>query len=108
MRKQSKNLFVTKNRSVQNYLDRSLYPTLQKAVDELLIELETKYYDDMTREFNKNFFENRAEILKKQKELYYLERDSDFSETEYDHYVKTQMELLKENEVFFDFLHRMK
>ena len=63
--------------------------------------METKYKDDLNREFNKNFFENRAQIIKKQKELLYLEKDSDFSDSEYDHFVKTQMELLKENEVYY-------
>ena len=39
MRKQSKNLFSTKNKSVQNYLDSYLYPTMQKAVDEVFYSL---------------------------------------------------------------------
>ena len=35
MRKTSNKILVVKNKSVQSYLDTSLYPTLQKAVDEV-------------------------------------------------------------------------
>jgi len=30
-----------------------------------------------------------------------MEKDSDFSDSEYDHFVKSQLELMKENEVSF-------
>ena len=33
-----------------------------------------------------------------------MEKDSDFSDSEYDHYVKTTMDLMKENEVWFKFI----
>lgn len=39
MKKQSKNTIIPKNRSVKNYLDSYLYPTMQKAVDEVFFSL---------------------------------------------------------------------
>lgn len=68
----------------------------------LITELETKFNDDLNNEFNKNYFENKAEILKKEKELLYLEKDSDFSDSEYEFYVRSQMELMKDNNDVFD------
>ena len=66
---------------------------------QLLEELESNFSENLQIEFNKNFFENKAQILKKQKDLLYLEKDSDFSDSEYDHYVKMQMDLFKDDEV---------
>ena len=66
----------------------------------LITELETKYNHVLNNEFKKNYFENKAEIMKKEKELLYLEKDSDFSDSEYEFYVRSQMELMKDkNEV---------
>jgi hypothetical protein len=42
------------------------------------------------KEFNQNYFENKAMILQKERELLKLERGSDFSESDYEHFMKNQ------------------
>ena len=61
-----------------------------------MIELEEKYQEDLKKEFHKNFFKMKSEILKKEKEILALERDSDFSESEYEFYMKKNIEKLNE------------
>jgi len=35
----SKGIITVKNKTIQSYLDKYLYPTLQKAVDEVVISV---------------------------------------------------------------------
>ena len=45
-------------------------------------------YEELVKDFNQNTFENKAMILQKERELLKLERGSDFSESDYEHFMK--------------------
>jgi hypothetical protein len=78
--------------TIQEYLEKYLYPTLKLAFDGLIEEIKKpQYYDDIVNEFNQNFFENKAKILQKEKELLKLERGSDYSESDYEYFMQMKM-----------------
>lgn len=78
--------------TIQEYLEKYLYPSLQIAVDGLIdLIRSTELHDELVREFNQNFFENKAKIIQKEKEMLKLERGSDYSESDYDYFMRINM-----------------
>ena len=64
--------------TIEEYLEKMLYPTLKIAINDLINEIRNNdYYNELEDEFNHCFFRNKAEILQKQKQLLKLERGSD-------------------------------
>lgn len=75
--------------TVEEYLEKLLYPTLKLAINDLVTEIKKpEYYADLENEFNHCFFRNKAEILQKQKQLLKLERGSDYSEGDFEYWLK--------------------
>lgn len=99
--------------TIEEYLEKMLYPTLKIAINDLINEIKNNdYYNELEDEFNHCFFRNKAEILQKQKQLLKLERGSDYSEGDYEYWLrqnmdinesKTEKEEEKEEEVDPDF-----
>ena len=53
--------------TIQEYLDKLLYPSLKIAISDLINEIKNSdYYNELENEFNHSFFRNKAEILQKQ------------------------------------------
>ncbi len=78
--------------TIQEYLELYLYPSLQLAVNGLLNEIrKEEFYRELENEFNQYFFENKAKIIKKEKEMLKLERGSDYSESDYDFLMRKQI-----------------
>ena len=75
--------------TIQEYLDKLLYPSLKIAISDLINEIKSNdYYKDLEKEFNSCFFRNKAEILQKQKQLLKLERGDDYSESDYEYWLE--------------------
>ena len=71
-----------------------LYPTLKIAINDLVNEIKNKdYYKELENEFNHNFFRNKAEILQKQKLLLKLERGDDYSEGDYEYWLRQNIDM---------------
>lgn len=78
--------------TVQEYLELYLYPSLQLAVNGLINEIrKEETYRELEKEFNQYFFENKAKIIQKEKELIKLERGSDYSESDYEYLMRKKM-----------------
>ena len=75
--------------TIQEYLEKLLYPTLKIAISDLINEIKSSdYYNELENEFNHCFFRNKAEILQKQKQLLKLERGDDYSESDYEYWLE--------------------
>ena len=75
--------------TIQEYLDKLLYPSLKIAISDLINEIKNNdYYNELENEFNRCFFRNKAEILQKQKQLLKLERGDDYSESDYEYWLE--------------------
>ena len=75
--------------TIQEYLDKLLYPSLKIAISDLINEIKSNdYYSELENEFNHCFFRNKAEILQKQKQLLKLERGDDYSESDYEYWLE--------------------
>jgi hypothetical protein len=75
--------------TIQEYLDKLLYPSLKIAISDLINEIKSNdYYKELENEFNHCFFRNKAEILQKQKQLLKLERGDDYSESDYEYWLE--------------------
>ena len=75
--------------TIQEYLDKLLYPSLKIAISDLINEIKNNdYYSELENEFNHCFFRNKAEILQKQKQLLKLERGDDYSESDYEYWLE--------------------
>ena len=75
--------------TIQEYLDKLLYPSLKIAISDLINEIKNNdYYNELENEFNHCFFRNKAEILQKQKQLLKLERGDDYSESDYEYWLE--------------------
>ena len=75
--------------TIQEYLDKLLYPSLKIAISDLINEIKSSdYYNELENEFNHCFFRNKAEILQKQKQLLKLERGDDYSESDYEYWLE--------------------
>ena len=82
---QNKQKFAT----IQEYLEKLLYPSLKIAISDLINEIKSNdYYNELENEFNHCFFRNKAEILQKQKQLLKLERGDDYSESDYEYWLE--------------------
>jgi len=81
-----------KYETVQEYLELYLYPSLQMAINGLISEIrQENFYRELEREFNQYFFENKAKIIQKEKELIKLERGSDYSESDYEYLMRKKI-----------------
>jgi hypothetical protein len=81
-----------KYETVQEYLELYLYPSLQVAMNGLISEIrKDDFYKELEREFNQYFFENKAKIIQKEKELIKLERGSDYSESDYEYLMRKKI-----------------
>ncbi len=90
-----------KYQTIQEYLSKLLYPTLNKSIDDLLNFIrDNEFYESLSKEFNQNYYENKKEKLIKDKELLKLERGSDYSETDYDYFMRNQIEVSNETKSF--------
>jgi hypothetical protein len=90
-----------KYNTIQEYLQKYLYPTLNIAVEDLLTHIRnSEYYDLLIKEFNQNYYENKRDKLAKEKELLKLERGSDYSESDYDYFMRINAELVNESKSF--------
>ena len=90
--------------TVEEYLEKLLYPTLKLAINDLVTEIkQPKYYKELENEFNHCFFRNKTEIHQKQKQLLKLERGSDYSEGDFEYWLKqnadTNESKVEKNEV---------
>ena len=75
--------------TIQEYLEKLLYPSLKIAISYLINEIKSNdYYNELENEFNHCFFRNKAEILQKQKQLLKLERGDDYSESDYEYWLE--------------------
>ena len=75
--------------TIQEYLDKLLYPSLKIAISDLINEIKNSdYYNELENEFNHCFFRYKAEILQKQKQLLKLERGDDYSERDYEYWLE--------------------
>jgi len=75
--------------TIQEYLEKLLYPSLKIAISDLINEIRSNdYYNELENEFNHCFFRNKAEILQKQKQLLKLERGDDYSESDYEYWLE--------------------
>lgn len=84
--------------TIQEYLEKLLYPSLKIAICDLIKEIKNgDYYAELENEFNHCFFRNKAEILQKQKQLLKLERGDDYSEGDYEYWVKKNVEVDEKN-----------
>lgn len=80
--------------TIQEYLEKYLYPSLQLATGDLIEYIRgTDLYDELVKEFNQNFFENKNKIIQKEKELLKLERGSDYSESDYEFFMRINLDL---------------
>lgn len=80
--------------TIEEYLEKMLYPTLKIAINDLINEIKNnEYYTELEDEFNHCFFRNKAEILQKQKQLLKLERGSDYSEGDYEYWLRQNMDI---------------
>jgi hypothetical protein len=80
--------------TIKEYLENNLYPSLKLAMDNLIEEIKKpEYYTDILSDFNQNFFalENKAKLLQKEKELLKLERGSDYSESDYEYFMRMKI-----------------
>jgi hypothetical protein len=78
-----------KYETIQEYLELYLYPSLQLSITGLINEIRKDgFYEDLEKEFNQMFFENKALIVQKEKELLKLERGSDYSESDYEYFMR--------------------
>ena len=83
-----------KYNTIEEYLEKLLYPTLKLAINDLINEIRNNdYYTELEDEFNQCFFRNKAEILQKQKQLLKLERGSDYSEGDYEYWLRQNMDI---------------
>ncbi len=90
-----------KYQTIQEYLSKLLYPTVNRALDDLLLYIrDNEFYESLSKEFNQNYYENKKEKLIKDKELLKLERGSDYSETDYDYFMRMQGEISNETKSF--------
>lgn len=96
-------------KTIKEYLEKYLYPDLKIAINELIYYIREPVDNEkpletieaeLTKEFRLRFYENNADYNKKQKELLELERGSDYSEADYQYYMKNDdyMENKEENE----------
>ena len=87
--------------TIQEYLSKLLYPSLNKAVEDLLNYVrDSDFYDHLVKEFNQNYYENKREKLLKEKELLKLERGSEYSEADYEYFIRLQGEGNNESKSF--------
>lgn len=76
-------------KTVEEFLEKKLYPTLRLAINDLVTEIKKpENYTIIENDFNHCFFRNKAEILQKQKQLLKLERGSDYSEGDFEYWLK--------------------
>lgn len=77
--------------TIKEYLEKYLYPDLRSAITQLIDHIRsTSLEEELTKEFRLRFYENNNDYNKKQKELLKLERGSDYSEADYDYYMKNE------------------
>lgn len=77
--------------TIKDYLESRLYPSLQEAIMQLIDHIKTskdQLEERLTKQFKIRFYQINNDYHKKQKELLKLERGSDYSETDYDYYMK--------------------
>ena len=80
--------------TIQEYLEKLLYPSLKIAICDLIKEIKSNdYYTHLENEFNHCFFRNKAEILQKKKQLLKLERGDDYSEGDYEYWLRKNVEV---------------
>ena len=85
--------------TIQEYLEKLLYPSLKIAISDLINEIKSNdYYNELENEFNHCFFRNKAEILQKQKQLLKLERGDDYSESDYEYWLEKNYKVNEEKE----------
>lgn len=81
-------------KTIQEYLENYLYPSLHIAIEDLIYRIRSNdIYSELEREFNQNFFENKAKIIQKEKELLKLERGSDYSESDYEYFMRMHIDM---------------
>ncbi len=86
-----KNLELKKYSTIKEYLEKYLYPDLKTGITQLIEHIRsTTLEEELTKEFRLRFYENNNDYNKKQKELLKLERGSDYSEADYDYYMKNE------------------
>jgi hypothetical protein len=86
-----KNLELKKYSTIKEYLEKYLYPDLKIGITQLIEHIRsTTLEEELTKEFRLRFYENNNDYNKKQKELLKLERGSDYSEADYDYYMKNE------------------
>lgn len=87
-----------KYNTIEEYLDKLLYPSLRIAIRDLINEIKgTELYDELENEFNHCFFKNKNEILEQQKKILKLERASDYSEGDYEYWLRQNMDMNDSN-----------
>ena len=92
--KKEENPNKQKYNTIEEYLEKMLYPSLKIAINDLVNEIKKKdYYKELENEFNHNFFRNKAEILQKQKQLLKLERGDDYSEGDYEYWLRQNVDM---------------
>lgn len=75
--------------TIKEYLEKYLYPDLKISITQLIEHIRsTTLEEEISKEFKLRFYENNNDYNKKQKELLKLERGSDYSEADYDYYMK--------------------
>lgn len=87
---------VKKFGTIKEYLEKMLYPSLQDAIMMLIEHIKTskdQLEERLTKQFKIRFYQINNDYHKKQKELLKLERGSDYSETDYDYYMKGMNEI---------------
>jgi hypothetical protein len=78
-----------KYNTIEEYLEKLLYPTLRESIKELLEKIkELKLDVELEKEFNDCFYRKKAEIQLKKKQLLKLERASDYSESDYEYWLR--------------------
>ena len=89
---QSTNEFGAKKqyKTIKEYLDALVYPSLQEGIIQLINYIKTtdQLEERLTKQFKTRFYQINNDYHKKQKELLKLERGDDYSETDYDYYLR--------------------
>lgn len=90
--KESKTMDNKKYTTIKEYLEKFLYPDLKQSLNELIDHIRTTTLEEeLTKEFRLKIYETNKEYNETQKELLKLERGSDYSEADYDHYMKNEV-----------------
>jgi hypothetical protein len=77
--------------TIKEYLETLVYPSLQESIMQLIDHIKTskdQLEERLTKQFKIRFYQINNDYHKKQKELLKLERGDDYSETDYDYYMK--------------------